>query len=170
MHTHSTTDDPAAIVFVSLKNQAERLGYVVAVWTGDPVFAAPVEVDHEAQTVAVDGDADPASVIPTLTAVVAAIQLRAQPLTRGGAPVDSRRAPSREMGSHAVPRLRASSPQPRAAAREWPALPRRSMTDTIRAVLRPQKEPTGVGAVSAGFLPSWRLHHGPTRLARNHPT
>ena len=79
MHTnHSATvdtdtDDPATIAFVALAKQAERFGYLVAVWTGDPVFAAPVEVDHEAQTVAVDGDADPASVIAALAEIVAAI-------------------------------------------------------------------------------------------------
>ncbi|MFI6833792.1 hypothetical protein ACIBG5_42235 [Kribbella sp. NPDC050241] len=55
------TADPATIAFIAMKEQAERFGYAVAVWTGDPMFAAPVEVDHEAQTVAVDGDADPAS-------------------------------------------------------------------------------------------------------------
>jgi hypothetical protein len=79
MHTnHSTTvdtdtDDPATIAFAALTKQAERSGYLVAVWTGDPASAAPVEVDHEAQTVAINGDADPASVLPALAAIVAAI-------------------------------------------------------------------------------------------------
>ena len=55
MHTnHSTTvdtdtDDPATIAFAAMTKQAERFGYLVAVWPGDPAFAAPVEVDPTRQ-------------------------------------------------------------------------------------------------------------------------
>ena len=52
-------------IFVGLVLQADQLGYLVSVWP-DEVFVAPVEVDHDAKVIAVDGNADPEQVIPAL--------------------------------------------------------------------------------------------------------
>lgn len=68
-----TDEEGAATLFQNLAEQAERYGYNVSVWAEDVFPVATVEVDHEAASIAVSEDADPAEVLAQLAQEIAAI-------------------------------------------------------------------------------------------------
>ncbi|MGZ0153723.1 ArdC family protein (plasmid) [Kribbella sp. WER1] len=68
-----TDEDGAAMLLQNLAEQADRYGYNVSVWAEDVFPVAGVEVDHEAASIAVSEDADPAEVLAQLAQEIAAI-------------------------------------------------------------------------------------------------
>ncbi|MFG1913033.1 hypothetical protein [Kribbella sp. NPDC048928] len=79
LDSHPRDPESAEIeAFRSLVRQADRLGYIVAVWP-DEVLPGPVTADHGAHVIDVDAEADLGEVIAAFTALVGAIASGAHP-------------------------------------------------------------------------------------------